>query len=178
MPVVPTAPGLFVVSPKVTCRRDGRSLVAVAFSPSRVAAVRTRAGAKNPKAPRASADPGSADDWFAGCESQHQQTTFAKKKRHDVVFFVKQAPRASADPGSADDWIAGCESQHQQTTFAKKKRHDVVFFVKQAPRASADPGSAASRHPVRFFADRVQLHHPNLTTHRGEGALSLGNVGP
>jgi hypothetical protein len=72
----------------------------VAFSPSRVAAVRTRAGAKNPKAPRASADPGSADDWFAGCESQHQQTTFAKKKRHDVVFFVKQAPRASADPGS------------------------------------------------------------------------------
>jgi hypothetical protein len=137
MPVVPTAPGLFVVSPKVTCRRDGRSLVAVAFSPSRVAAVRTRAGAKNPK-----------------------------------------APRASADPGSADDWFAGCESQHQQTTFAKKKRHDVVFFVKQAPRASADPGSAASRHPVRFFADRVQLHHPNLTTHRGEGALSLGNVGP
>jgi hypothetical protein len=141
MPVVPTAPGLFVVSPKVTCRRDGRSLVAVAFSPSRVAAVRTRAGAKNPKAPRASADPGSADDWFAGCESQHQQTTFAKKKRHDVVFFVKQAPRASADPGSADDWFAGCESQHQQTTFAKKKRHDVVFFVKQAPRAFADPGS-------------------------------------
>jgi hypothetical protein len=59
VPVVPTATGLFVVSPEVTRRRDGRSLVAVAFSPSRVAAVRTRAGAKNPKAPRASADPGS-----------------------------------------------------------------------------------------------------------------------
>jgi hypothetical protein len=46
VPVVPTAPGLFVVPAKVTHRRDGRSLVAVAFSPSRVAVARSRAGRK------------------------------------------------------------------------------------------------------------------------------------
>jgi hypothetical protein len=43
-------------------------------------------------------EPALVEDCFAGCESQHQQTAFAKKKRHDVVFFVKPAPRASADP--------------------------------------------------------------------------------
>jgi hypothetical protein len=37
--------------------------------------------AKNPKAPRASADPGSSNECFAGCEVQHQQTAFAKKKQ-------------------------------------------------------------------------------------------------
>jgi hypothetical protein len=35
---------------------------------------------------------------MAGCHAQHQQTAFAKKKRQEVVFFVKTAPRASADP--------------------------------------------------------------------------------
>ena len=35
--------------------------------------------------------PGSAYDCFAGCEAQHQQTAFAKRKRHDVVFRVKVA---------------------------------------------------------------------------------------
>jgi hypothetical protein len=28
---------------------------------------------------------------MAGCHAQHQQTAFAKKKRHDVVFFVNTA---------------------------------------------------------------------------------------
>ena len=32
--------------------------------------------------------PGSAYDCFAGCEAQHQQTAFAKKKSHDAMFFV------------------------------------------------------------------------------------------
>jgi hypothetical protein len=41
-----------------------------------------------------------AEACFAGCEAQHQQTVFAKKKQQDAVFFVKTAPRASADPGS------------------------------------------------------------------------------
>ena len=50
-------------------------------------------GAKNPKAPRASADPGSTQDCFAGCEAQHQQTAFAKRKRQDAVFRVKTVPR-------------------------------------------------------------------------------------
>jgi hypothetical protein len=36
----------------------------------------------------------------AGCDAQHQQTAFAKRKRQDAVFRVKTAPRASADPGS------------------------------------------------------------------------------
>ncbi len=74
-------------------RRDGRSLVAVAFSPSRVVEAHSPTGAKNPKAPRASADPGSIQDCFAGCEAQHQQTAFAKRKRQDAVFRVKTVPR-------------------------------------------------------------------------------------
>jgi hypothetical protein len=32
-------------------------------------------------------------DGMAGCHAQHRQTAFAKKKRHDVVFFVKTAPQ-------------------------------------------------------------------------------------
>jgi hypothetical protein len=28
-------------------------------------------------------------DCMAGCHAPHQQTAFAKKKRHDVVFFVQ-----------------------------------------------------------------------------------------
>jgi hypothetical protein len=44
---------------------------------------------RNSNARRASADPGSVYDCFAGCEAQHQQTAFAKKKQQDAVFFVK-----------------------------------------------------------------------------------------
>jgi hypothetical protein len=73
-------------------------------------------------------------DGMAGCHAQHRQTAFAKKKRHDVVFFVKTAPRASADPGYPHDYFAGCELQHQQTAFAKKKQQDAVFFVNTAPQ--------------------------------------------
>jgi hypothetical protein len=32
--------------------------------------------------------PGFIYDCFAGCEAQHQQTAFAKKKSHDAMFFV------------------------------------------------------------------------------------------
>jgi hypothetical protein len=31
------------------------------------------------------ADPGSPHDCFAGCEAQHQQTAFAKKKQQDAA---------------------------------------------------------------------------------------------
>jgi hypothetical protein len=103
-----------------------------------------REGEDTPNAPRASADPGFPHDCFAGCEAQHQQTAFAKKKQQDAVFFVKTAPRASADPGFPHDCFAGRDAQHQQTAFAKKKQQDAVFFVKTAPRASADPGFPVS----------------------------------
>jgi hypothetical protein len=121
--------------------------------------VLSRAAAKNPKAPRASADPGSPHGCFAGCEAQHQQTAFAKKKQQDAVFFVKTAPRASADPGSPHGCFAGCEAQHQQTAFAKKKQQDAVFFVKTAPRASADPGSPVSESGYGdwYSATRIEL---------------------
>jgi hypothetical protein len=39
-----------------------------------------------------------AEACFAGCEVQHQQAVFAKKKQQDAVFFVKTAPRASPIP--------------------------------------------------------------------------------
>jgi hypothetical protein len=50
---------------------------------------------------------------------QQQRPAVAKKKRHDVVFFVKR-----------EDCVAGCHAQQQRPAVAKKKRHDVVFFVK------------------------------------------------
>jgi hypothetical protein len=135
-------------------RRDGRSLVAVAFSPSGVAVVHSRAGRKIQKLLELPPIPAPPPNCFAGCEAQHQQTTFAKKKSHDAMFFVNTAPRASADPGSPPDCFAGCEAQHQQTTFAKKKSHDAMFFVNTAPRASADPGFAYSEGTVDSFTAR------------------------
>jgi len=36
-------------------------------------------------------EPALVHDCFAGCEARHRQTAFAKKKRHDVVFFVNKA---------------------------------------------------------------------------------------
>jgi hypothetical protein len=47
-------------SPDAGRRRDGRSLVAVDFSPSTTYGIAFLRRSKNPKAPRASADPGSA----------------------------------------------------------------------------------------------------------------------
>jgi hypothetical protein len=57
---------------------------------------------------------------MAGCQAQHQQTAFAKKKSHDAMFFVNTAPRASADPRLPFGCMAGCQAQHQQTAFAKR----------------------------------------------------------
>jgi hypothetical protein len=76
-----------------TTRRAGRSLVATAFSPSTTYGSAFPRRSKNPNAPRASADPGYPHDYFAGCELQHQQTAFAKKKSHDAMFFVNTAPQ-------------------------------------------------------------------------------------
>jgi hypothetical protein len=36
-------------------------------------------------------EPALVHDGVAGCEAQHQQTAFAKKKQHDAVFFVNTA---------------------------------------------------------------------------------------
>ena len=68
-----------------SCAAPGRQKYFVRRSNGGVA---RRGGEDTPNAPRASADPGSVQDCFAGCEAQHQQTAFAKKKSHDAMFFV------------------------------------------------------------------------------------------
>jgi hypothetical protein len=79
---------------------DGRSLVALAFSPSTTYGSAFLRRSKNPKAPRASADPRLLfkEHCMAGIHAKHQQSEIAKKKQQDAVFFVKHPPRASADP--------------------------------------------------------------------------------
>ena len=109
---LPASPG--TVPPKSTepmahraqTAGDGRSLVATAFSPSTTYGSTFPRRSKNPNAPRASADPRLVQDCFAGCEAQHQQTAFAKKKQHDAVFFVKPTRRDFCRPGGASPFDA------------------------------------------------------------------------
>ena len=68
--------------------------------------------------------PASSKTCFVGCEAQHQQTAFAKKKRHDVVFFVNTLLELPPIPASSKTCFAGCEAQHRQTAFAKKLAED------------------------------------------------------
>jgi hypothetical protein len=67
-----------------------------------------------------------AEACFAGCEVQHQQAVFAKKKQQDAVFFVKTAPRASADPGYPDNCFAKCVRgcPYRGAGVADKRRQD------------------------------------------------------
>jgi hypothetical protein len=46
---------------------------------------------RRPKLAPVFGEPALVDACFAGCEAQHRQTAFAKKKRQDVVFFVNTA---------------------------------------------------------------------------------------
>ena len=41
-------------------------------------------------------------DCFAGCEPQHRQTAFAKRKRHDAVFRVNQLLELQPTPRLLD----------------------------------------------------------------------------
>ena len=166
-------------------RRDGRSLVAVAFSPSRVAVMPTLAGRKIQKLLELPPIPAPSKTASQDAKRSTSRRMPAKQKRHDVVFCVNTAPRASADPGSIQDCFAGCEAQHQPADAGQAKttrcrvlrehssssfrrsrlhprllrrmrsaapaggcrprnwprtgirlsgRHDVVFFVKSVPR--------------------------------------------